>query len=209
MLETLGLGLLAGLALAIPMGPMSLLLINTSMNLGVKHGVAGGAAMASVDGIYAFLAASFGIWLTRLMGEASQLISLLGAAVLAAMAIDLFRKALKVQDASLAFDRQRRNVLATYLKFFGATALNPPTALYFLSLAPLLADYSPGRPVGTALAFAVAVLVGSMLWQQTLAVGAAWLGSRINAGWRSRIGMLGAVLVFAMAVFLAWTALSQ
>lgn len=207
MFETIGLGLVAGLALAIPMGAMSLLLINTSMHLGQKHGVAGGAAMASVDGLYAFLAASFGLWLTNVMGQSSQWISLLGAAVLGMMAIDLFRKALRADVGTVTRNQPRRSVLASYLKFFGATMLNPPTALYFLSLAPLLAEYSPGRPVGTALVFALSVLVGSMLWQQTLALGAAWLGGKLDGRWRRRIGAGGAMLVLMMAVLLGWTAL--
>lgn len=204
--ETIGLGLVAGLALAIPMGAMSLLLINTSMNLGQKHGIAGGAAMASVDGLYAFLAASFGLWLTNLMGQASGIISLLGAAVLGLMAIDLFRKAVRAEVGTMTTHQPNRSVIASYLKFFGATMLNPPTALYFLSLAPLLADYSPGRPVGTAAVFAVSVLFGSLLWQQTLAIGAAWLGTKLDASWRRRIGVTGALLVLVMAALLAWTA---
>jgi threonine/homoserine/homoserine lactone efflux protein len=208
-LETLWLGVVAGLALAVPMGAMSLLLINTSISRGVRHGVAGGAAMATVDGLYAFLAASFGIWLTGFMAEAAQVVSLAGAAVLLLMAVDLFRKALRPVVQTDGQPQRTGSAIATYFKFGAATMLNPPTAIYFLSLAPLLAKYSSEHPVGTAGLFALAVLVGSLLWQQTLAIGAAWLGTKLTQLWRQRLSVFGAVLILVMALLLAYTAVQS
>jgi threonine/homoserine/homoserine lactone efflux protein len=46
-------GFFAGLALAIPVGPMAILLVNTTISRGLRHGVVGALGLATVDGVSA------------------------------------------------------------------------------------------------------------------------------------------------------------
>ena len=53
-------GALAGLGVAIPVGAIAVLIIETTVRHGFRVGWAGGAGAATVDGSYALLAAFFG-----------------------------------------------------------------------------------------------------------------------------------------------------
>lgn len=59
-MDLLSTGVLAGLALAMPLGPMAILLISTTMKHGRGIGVFGALAMASVDFTYAAVVFAFG-----------------------------------------------------------------------------------------------------------------------------------------------------
>lgn len=87
LLTLFSIGFAAGLALAIPVGPMAIMLVNTTLERGWKHGSTGALAMATVDGMYAvtvfFVGGAISIWLK----EWSLWLSLGGAAILFGLGI--------------------------------------------------------------------------------------------------------------------------
>lgn len=84
-----------------------------------------------------------------------------------------------------------------------ATLLNPPTALYFLAIAPSLKGFIGSSLVEAALIFALGVFLGSVLWQQTLALAGTGLRKWISGRGRAWFGISGGVLILAMAGLLA------
>jgi threonine/homoserine/homoserine lactone efflux protein len=95
--------------------------------------------------------------------------------------------------------------LKTYLTFAGATILNPPTALYFLAIAPTLAlgtevDEATWVP---ALVFAIGVFVGSLIWQQTLAGGGVLMRKLSGEQLQAWTGIIGGLLILALAILIA------
>jgi len=166
-------GFFAGLALAIPVGPMAIMLINTTLEKGWRTGVAGASAMATVDFLYALTVFLLGHAVSSFFATWGQLLSLLGAGVLLWLgAATLLRNLLLMRSASedVTDSKYASTPLKTFFVFAGATILNPPTALYFLGIAPSVAQIETDNFLLSALVFALGVFVGSVIWQQALAL---------------------------------------
>lgn len=203
------LGFAAGLALAIPVGPMAIMLIHTTASRGWRHGATGAFAMASIDFLYAFAVFVIGGALAKFLATWGTALTLAGAAILVWLGASTLVKNLRLlrgtagaMDASGAGSG---SVLKTYLTFAGATILNPPTALYFLAIAPTLARTSDGGSNSwlAALLFAVGVFVGSVIWQQTLAGGGMLLRKLSGGRLQAWTGIIGGLLILVLAVSIA------
>jgi threonine/homoserine/homoserine lactone efflux protein len=199
-------GFAAGLALAIPVGPMAIMLINTTIASGWRHGVVGALAMSTVDGLYAatvfFLGGTISAWLQ----EWALQLSLGGAVILFYLgSATLVRnlRLLRTTDGASPTVSREGSLVKTFATFFGATALNPPTALYFLALAPSVAQISSSGLALGGVVFAIGVFVGSIIWQQFLAFAGVGLRSITHGKLRAWIGAFGGTLIVALAVAMA------
>lgn len=206
MIELLWFGVFSGLALAIPVGPMAILLVNTAISHGIRHAVAGALGMALVDLGYAFMTMLLGSAITKFLGDYGLLLSLTGVLVLVGIALFILIsniKLLRNRTDEPAASRIGSSPLKTLGLFMLATLLNPPTALYFLAIAPSLKGFIGSSLVEAALIFALGVFLGSVLWQQTLALAGTGLRKWISGRGRAWFGISGGVLILAMAGLLA------
>jgi threonine/homoserine/homoserine lactone efflux protein len=203
-------GFFAGLALAIPVGPMAIMLINTTLEKGWRTGVAGASAMATVDFLYALTVFLLGHAISTFFATWGQLLSLLGAGVLLWLgAATLVRNLRLMRSASQDVNDSKyaSTPLKTFFVFAGATILNPPTALYFLGIAPSVAQIETDNFLLSALVFALGVFVGSVIWQQALALAGTTLRKFAQKKIRVFFGLLGGALIIALAIALAVRAL--
>jgi threonine/homoserine/homoserine lactone efflux protein len=203
-------GFFAGLALAIPVGPMAIMLINTTLEKGWRTGVAGASAMATVDFLYALTVFLLGHAVSSFFATWGQLLSLLGAGVLLWLgAATLLRNLRLMRSASedVTDSKYASTPLKTFFVFAGATILNPPTALYFLGIAPSVAQIETDNFLLSALVFALGVYVGSVIWQQALALAGTTLRKFAQKKIRVFFGLLGGALIITLAVALAIRAL--
>ena len=211
------LGFAAGLALAIPVGPMAIMLIHTTASRGWRHGATGGFAMASVDFLYAFVVFVVGGAIAKFLDTWGTALTLAGAAILAWLGATTFIKSVRslraVQSGAESGGLTSGSTLKTYLTFAGATILNPPTALYFLAIAPTLARTS-GINSSTsewlaALLFGIGVFVGSVVWQQTLAGGGMLLRKAAGNRLQAFTGIIGGILILVLALSIALKGFGQ
>lgn len=209
--ELFTIGFFAGLALAIPVGPMAIMLINTTLEKGWRHGVAGASAMASVDFSYALVVFLLGHAVSSFFSTWGQLLSILGALILLALGINTLIKNLKLlrnSAAEVSSAKSGSTPAKTYLLFAGATILNPPTALYFLGIAPSVAQFENQNFIVSALVFALGVFVGSVIWQQALALTGTTLRRFAQNKIRVFFGLIGGALIIALAISLTLKAIS-
>ena len=208
MLELFLVGFFAGLALAIPVGPMAIMLVNTTIARGWRHGSIGALGMASVDFTYALLVFIAGRIISGFLGEYGMWLGLGGALILLWLGISTLVRNLRLigrPDESSSGSIGGKTLLATYGIFVGATALNPPTALYFLAIAPNLAGLSSAAVA--PLVFAAGVFVGSVIWQETLALAGLGLRQITSNRVRPWLGTFGGALIIALAIKIAFDAL--
>lgn len=208
--ELFAIGFFAGLALAIPVGPMAIMLINTTLEKGWRTGVAGASAMATVDFLYALTVFLLGHAIAAFFATWGQLLSLLGAALLLWLgATTLLRnlRLLRTPGQDVTESKYASTPLKTFFVFAGATILNPPTALYFLGIAPSVAQLETENFLVSAFVFAIGVFVGSVIWQQALALTGTTLRKFAQNKVRIFFGILGGALIIVLAVSLAIRAL--
>jgi len=199
-------GALAGLALAIPLGPMAILLISTTLKHGRGIGIFGALAMATVDLSYAALVFAFGNVIINLLTGWVFPLRVLGSAILVYVAIKIFidaRKSSKIENPDLSNSSASR--FKTYAKFFGLTVLNPATAFYFFGITPSVAAISQGTGFWSIGLFATGVFLGSVVWQLSLVLAAHLTKSFTDEKIQHRIQHAGAALILLLAVGLLLT----
>lgn len=149
-----------GLAVAAPVGPMSLLCMRRTMTLGWRQGLATGLGIATGDGLYAAVAA------LGLAGVSSFLLAHEQPLHLAAGLFLIFLGARTVLSAGTPAPDEARQAVSWTAAFGGAVLLtltNPPTIIMFAAIFAALAPAS-GFDAAAAAATVGGVFAGSLLW---------------------------------------------
>ncbi|MBI3778932.1 MAG: LysE family transporter, partial [Gammaproteobacteria bacterium] len=148
---------LIGIAVAAPVGPMSLLCMQRTLRSGHAPGLAFGAGIAAADFTYAVLGA-FGLTaLTSLLLAGGDWLRLAGALVLLYFAVRILR----APPPSAAREKTDASPWRGFGAAYGLTLANPPTILFF---AGIFASLAPLSTFARATQFALGVFAGSMLW---------------------------------------------
>ncbi|MET8749164.1 LysE family transporter [Streptomyces sp. NPDC004667] len=213
-------GAVAGLGVAMPMGAMSVLLLQEAMRHR-RTAVAAAAGIAAVDLGYAALATAVGPWVASRVSPVEAWIRLVAAAVLLSIAVHALHRSARPAPAALPAPaapsappppHEARDpggvagagagAVRAFGRYVGLTAVNPTTALYFAALTT--AQASALTTHATAGAFLVGVAAASLLWQQTLVALGAFAGRRISPAARAWTFRLGYGLVAAYALKIAF-----
>lgn len=200
------LGVVAGLSVAVPVGPVAVLVIREGLVRGRSAGLAAAAGVATVDLTYAMLAVLLGTQVSRLLAGHEQWLRVGGAVVLGVVGVAGLVRWWRVRRTPAPAPEEADDeplattggVLRVWARFVVVTVLNPATALIFATVATGLA----GRLVagaGTLVAFAVGAGAASLVWQSGLALAGAWAGGRLGPRWHAWSAPLGSALVVALA----------
>ena len=192
------LGIAAGYAIAIPFGPIAILIVRTGVRQGLRAAAAAGAGTATADLIFATIAMLFGAAASALLAPILPAARLLAGAALAVIAV---RGLLAVPQA---MERESGSVRAgnTYLLFLGLTMLNPPTVIYFVSLAIALPEVSADLP--SRAAFVVGAFLSSLSWQEVLALVGAMLHGRLTPRLQRITAVVSSLIILALAARVAF-----
>ncbi|MFB0626129.1 LysE family transporter [Streptomyces sp. AB3(2024)] len=205
-------GAVAGLGVAMPMGAMSVLLLQEAMRHR-RTAVAAAAGIAAVDLGYAALATAVGPWVASRVSPVEAWIRLVAAAVLLSIAVHALHRSARPAPAAPSAPpppHEARDpgggagagAVRAFGRYVGLTAVNPTTALYFAALTT--AQASALTTPATAGAFLVGVAAASLLWQQTLVALGAFAGRRVSPAARAWTFRLGYGLVAAYALKIAF-----
>lgn len=188
-------GAAAGYAIAIPVGPIAVLIVRTGLRRGFAVAAAAGAGTATVDLIYASAAVVVGGAVTSVLADVLVPMRLAAAASLLYLAIRGLRRPGRTDMTLESADQ--RSAARTYLLFLGLTLLNPATVAYFVTLAVGLPGIA--QDAGSRIVFAVGAALGSLSWQTLLAA----IGAALHARLTPRIELATALLSSAILVVFA------
>ncbi|HSJ28222.1 MAG TPA: LysE family transporter [Acidimicrobiia bacterium] len=195
-------GLLAGYGIAIPVGAIAVLIVNTSMRCGFACGAAAGAGAATADLLYASIAVAAGTAASRFLEPWEEPIRWISGSVLLAMAAAGLLAARRPTPPIDGPVTVRRGELAlTYARFLGLTMINPMTVVYFGTVV-LGANAGRSLTVTEGVTFAVAAFGASLSWQILLAGIGAVAGKGLSPGFRTATSVLGNLFIAAVAVLI-------
>jgi threonine/homoserine/homoserine lactone efflux protein len=193
-------GLLVGIVIAVPVGPVGVLCIRRTILHGRLAGFISGLGAASADAVFGIIAA-FGLtFVSEMLFEYQDWLRLGGAAFLLYIGISAFT--VDPPEGTQA-RRDRDGRLADYASAFALTITNPITILVFLAIFAAIGFTGPGATMGPAAILVLGVWLGSLLWWAGLAslAGLARLSfSRDHLVWINRGS--GGILVSCGAVLL-------
>lgn len=190
-------GLLVGLAIAAPIGPIGVLCIQRTLAEGVVRGMITGFGSATAHGLYAAIAGfGFAVIGDTLTGGQVAL-RLVGSGYLAYLALRIARAEPSIQPAI----GRGRGLLATYFSSFLLDITSPGTLVLFAAIFAGLGTTSAAGSVGSTAFLVVGVLVGSGLWWVLLSNGVHLLRSRLDQTWLRWVNRLSALILLGFAAF--------
>ncbi len=146
-----------GIAVATPVGPMSLLCIQLALERGQGAGLAFGAGVAAADGSYAALAAFSVMALTAVLLSTSGWIQLAGSILLIFLGARIALGKPNTQAPSAAVGSGAQAFATAY----ALTLANPPTIVFFAGVYASVARLASAAEAAT---FSLGVIGGSMIW---------------------------------------------
>jgi len=192
------LGVAAGYAIAIPFGPIAILIVRTGVRQGFRAAAAAGAGTATADLVFATIAMLFGAAASAFLAPILPAARLIAGAALAVIAV----RGLLAAPREVNRESTEARPGNTYLLFLGLTMLNPPTVIYFISLAIALPEVS--ADFTSRAAFVVGAFLSSLSWQELLALGGAMLHGRLTPRLQRITAVVSTVIILALAVRVAF-----
>lgn len=196
-------GILLGLAVAAPVGPIGVLCIQRSLAGGFWSGFSGGIGTAVADAVYAALAATGFAMLARDLGAVGavpvqRLLQWAGALFIAWLGWRTFASAPAMASADAPIQGRPLRLFAIT---FALTLSNPATILSFAALfAGLGLAAEPG--FGAAVSAVAGVFIGSLLWWALLSGGIAALRHRVGIEMRRWINRSAGLVLILFAIAL-------
>jgi threonine/homoserine/homoserine lactone efflux protein len=163
----------AGIAVAAPVGPMSLLCMQQTLRHGRAPGLVFGAGIAAADLTYAAIGA-FGLTaIARIPLASGPELRIAAAVVLLYFAWRIWRSdPVNPPSRSLA-----RTAWQGFSKAYVLTLANPPTIVFFTGL---FASLAPLSSTAEAAVFSLGVLAGSLFWWMALTAAVAATASKLS-----------------------------
>lgn len=203
-------GLLLGLSVAAPVGPIGVLCIRRSLTQGMGIGFVTGLGAAVADACYGAVAA-FGLAaVSSFLLEMESALRLGGGLFLLWLGIKTFRAV----PAALGAESQNGSYSGAFFSCFVLTLANPSTILSFIALftglgfAGVAASQDSGY--ASAVILVLGVFLGSALWWLTLSGSVGLLRKRMTPAALQWINRLSGTVLSAFGIYalsgLVWTA---
>jgi arginine exporter protein ArgO len=192
-------GAIAGYGIAIPVGPVAVLIIELGVRRGLRLAVAAGLGAATADGLYALLAVLAGARIAELLEPVTPALQLVAVIVLFGIATRGVYLALYHARIGIPGNAELPSQpLRTYLRFLAITLLNPTTILYFAAL--ILGRPELGETPAERAAFIAGAALASVSWQLLLAFLGALAHQRLP--WKAQLGisLLGNAVIAGFAI---------
>jgi len=195
-------GLLIGLSIAAPVGPIGVLCIKRSLGHGMAAGLATGLGAATADGFYGAVA-GFGLATISgfLMAQQTPL-RLVGGAVLVWLGAAGFRE----RPAKERRVKEGRSLLAYYATTVFLTLTNPSTIISFAAVFASVGLAETAGSYGKAASFVAAVFTGSALWWVVLSGAVSLARARVTPGAVRWINRASGLVLIGFGVS-AWASL--
>lgn len=202
-MTALGAGVLAGLALAVPVGAIGVLLVQEGATRGLRTAAAAASAVATVDVLYCLTAVcagsalapvitSWGAWPRRVGGVLLVAIAVTSAALASSPA--------GATDAQSPQETSQARGIQRYVLFLTLTAVNPATLIYFAALVAALPAVTTSG--STAVLFTLGVGLASLMWQLFLASLGAALRWKTGARFTRATTLIGHVTMALFGILL-------
>lgn len=195
---------LAGLAIAAPVGPVGVLCVHRTLLENRLHGLVSGLGAALADALYGCVAA-FGLAaLAHLLLDHTAEMQLAGGILLLGMGVHTYRK--KTAQLPKGEEPLRmHSLLGDFFTTFVLTLINPITILAFAGIFVALGVFiKADRGLLDPILVVLGVFIGSCLWWIGIALVAGLLRGRLDIHhleWMNRISG-GLIFVFGAAALI-------
>ncbi|MDO8872280.1 MAG: LysE family transporter [Methanoregula sp.] len=184
-------GMIIGLMLAVPVGPIALLCIQRAITDGRLHGIVSGIGVATADSFYAAVT-FFGLTAISGLIIAQQFsLRLAAGVVLILVGVRTFFSI----PAPMSVKTEHETYLKDYLSMVAITIANPLTLIFFIAILPGFGVVFHENSVLSASEFVGGVFLGSALWWIILCGAIGSVRSHISADQLRLINRISGLMI--------------
>jgi len=189
-------GMIIGLILAVPVGPLSLMCIQRSLSEGKLHGIVSGLGIATADSFYALVAF---LGLTVISGfilSWQEYFRIIAGLVLLAVGIKIFFTLPQTDSPNGMPESYTRD----YLSMAAIALANPMTITFLMVTLPGFGFVFGGSSLTSTAEFVGGFFGGSMLWWIVLCGILGAVRSRIGTGALCLINRVSGICILGIGV---------
>lgn len=206
MIEIILTGILIGICVSAPVGPLGVLCIQRTLSRGKLHGFMTGLGATTSDIIYALLVSLGMSFILDFINTHQFLIQLIGSIIILLFGLHLFLKKPKNQLPDIKTPRSKGDLISDYLSAFALCFSNPLIMFLFIGLFARFQIIESGNITNNIVAF-ISILIGATIWWilLTLIVGyfkskfklrELWIINKITGSIIILLSIIGIILAF-------------
>ena len=184
-------GIIIGLTLAVPIGPISLLCIQRTIADGRLHGVISGLGVSTADSFYAAITVLGLTVISSLIVAHQYLFRSLAGVILVLIGIRVFM----LVPAGVSEKSEHETYFKDYLSMVVIAIANPMTLIFFLVILPGFGVIIQESAFLPAAGFVAGVFFGSAVWWMILCGSIGSVRSRISVKNLGLINRISGVLI--------------
>lgn len=189
-------GIIIGLTLAVPVGPISLVCIHRTVANGRLHGIVSGLGVATSDSFYAAVAFLGLTAISGLITGHQSLFRLMAGIVFIFIGIRVFRSI----PAVVSSGDGQESYLGDYLSLLAITIVNPLTIIFFITILPGFGVVAQGTTLIAAVPFVAGVFLGSAVWWISLCGSLGSVRSRLSTENLRQINRISGILITCFGI---------
>jgi threonine/homoserine/homoserine lactone efflux protein len=199
-------GIGIGFSVAAAVGPISLLCVQRTLRRGWGIGMASGMGVATADALYGLIGGLGLTIITNFLVGQQTILRLVGGVVLVYLGLKTF---LSKEDAQAAKERPQgvAGYLGAYTSIFLLTLSNPMTIISFAAIYAGIGVLGIDNGWTAAVAFGLAIFIGSSIWWLVLVSSVNQLRSRFKPTLLRLLNRISGVVIAGFGLVVLWQVL--
>lgn len=162
MLDLVIKGIIIGLCISVPLGPIGMLCVQRTLNRGRKYGIATGLGATTSDLVYTFITLFFLQFVIGFIEEHQMIFQLIGGAVVIIFGYFIFKSRPSAQaNPNVA---SKGSLFSDYITSFGLTFSNPLILFILMALFARFEFIADKSPLANYVVGISSILLGAFLW---------------------------------------------
>jgi threonine/homoserine/homoserine lactone efflux protein len=189
-------GIIIGLTLAVPIGPISLLCIRRAITGGRLHGIVSGIGVATSDSLYAIVAVLGLTVISGIILAHEVFFRAVAGIVLIAVGFKVFLSV----PSEPGENEGQVSYPKDYLSMLAITLANPLTILFFIIVLPGFGVVPGGTSLSTSAEFVLGIFSGSVTWWIILCGSVGTVRSRLTPRHLQVINHISGILIVVFGI---------
>jgi len=178
MLEIIIKGILIGLCISVPLGPIGMLTIQRTLNRGQKYGIATGLGATTSDLIYTIITLFFLSFVLDFIEDHRFVIELVGSLVVALFGWYIFQSNPATQPKPN--ETVKHSLLSDFVTSFGLTFSNPLVLFVLIALFARFQFIGNKTTLFVSICGILSILGGALLWWNLLTILVSKFKNKLN-----------------------------
>jgi threonine/homoserine/homoserine lactone efflux protein len=198
MIETIYKGILVGLFVSIPLGPIGMLCIQRTLNRGQKYGIATGFGATASDLLYTIVSLFFLSFVLDLIEQYKFVIQISGSAILIIFGYFIFNSHPSAQPKP--HESKQFSLFGDFITSFGLTLSNPLVLFVLIALFAKF-EFITNESTFFEIAIGIAsILSGALLWWSVLTFLVSKFRQKLNINGLRTINKVTGIVIIGIGI---------